>query len=48
MPNALFDFCADLVYWLNEMSLESRVWSVVIVGLIVAGLWAVVYDRRSR
>ena len=46
--NTLFSFLSDLVYWLNEMSTESRIWSGLMAVCLVAALWAIVWDRRGN
>lgn len=43
MPNALFNFCADAVYWLNELEPPGAVWlsvlTVCVTVMIVGTIW---------
>lgn len=43
MPNALFNFCSDAVYWMNELEGPGVIWmsvlTVCVTVMIVGTIW---------
>jgi len=46
MSNGVFNFCADAVYWLNELEGPGVIWLSVLTVCVTVMCWLIVWGRK--